>query len=39
MPKEYEYRFNTYDKKEMITKLKELGAKYFGTFKFRVMVY
>jgi adenylate cyclase class IV len=39
MPKEYEYRFNSYDKKEIITKLKELGAKYFGTFKFRVMVF
>lgn len=39
MPKEYEYRFNDYNKKEIITKLKELGAKYFGTFKFRVMVF
>ena len=39
MPKEYEYRFNNYNKKEIITKLKELGAKYFGTFKFRVMVF
>jgi adenylate cyclase class IV len=39
MPKEYEYRFNSYDKKTIITKLKELGAKYFGTFKFRVMVF
>jgi adenylate cyclase class IV len=39
MPKEYEYRFNSYDKKVIITKLKELGAKYFGTFKFRVMVF
>jgi predicted adenylyl cyclase CyaB len=39
MPKEYEYRFNSYNKKEIITKLKELGAKYFGTFKFRVIVF
>jgi len=38
MPKEYEYRFNNYNKKEIITRLKELNAKYFGTFKFRVMV-
>ena len=39
MPKEYEYRFNTYNKKDIISKLKELGAKYFGTFKFKVMVF
>ena len=39
MPKEYEYRFNNYIKKDIISKLKELGAKYFGTFKFRVMVF
>ena len=39
MPKEYEYRFNNYNKKEIITKLKELGAKYFGTYKFRVIVF
>jgi len=39
MPKEYEYRFNNYDKKDIITKLKELGAKYYGTFKFKVMVF
>jgi adenylate cyclase class IV len=39
MPKEYEYRFNNYNKKEIVTKLKELGAKYFGTFKFRVIVF
>lgn len=45
MPKEYEYRFNSYssergyNKKEIIRKLKELGAKYFGTFKFRVIVF
>ena len=39
MPKEYEYRFKDYNKKEILTKLKELGAKYFGTFKFRVMVF
>ena len=39
MPKEYEYRFNDYNKKDIITKLKELKAKYFGTFKFRVMVF
>ena len=39
MPKEYEYRFNSYNKKEIISKLKDLGAKYYGTFKFRVMVF
>jgi adenylate cyclase class IV len=39
MPKEYEYRFNNYNKKEIITKLKDNNAKYFGTFKFRVMVF
>lgn len=39
MPKEYEYRFNNYNKKEIVTKLKELGAKYFGTYKFRVIVF
>lgn len=39
MPKEYEYRFSDYNKKDIITKLKELKAKYFGTFKFRVMVF
>jgi adenylate cyclase class IV len=39
MPKEYEYRFNNYNKKDIITKLRELGAKYFGTFKFRVIVF
>jgi adenylate cyclase class IV len=39
MPKEYEYRFNSYDKKQIISKLKELGAKYFGTYKFKVMVF
>jgi adenylate cyclase class IV len=39
MPKEYEYRFNNYNKKDITSKLKELGAKYYGTFKFRVMVY
>jgi len=39
MPKEYEYRFKDYNKKEITTKLKELGAKYFGTFKFRVVVF
>lgn len=39
MPKEYEYRFNDYNKKDIISKLKELGAKYYGTFKFRVMVF
>lgn len=39
MPKEYEYRFNNYTKKDIITKLKELGSKYYGTFKFRVMVF
>lgn len=39
MPKEYEYRFNSYDKKEIISKLKNLNAEYYGTFKFRVMVF
>jgi adenylate cyclase class IV len=39
MPKEYEYRFNNYNKKDLIHKLKELGAKYFGTYKFRVIVF
>jgi adenylate cyclase class IV len=39
MPKEYEYRFNNYNKKEIITTLKDINAKYFGTFKFRVMVF
>jgi adenylate cyclase class IV len=39
MPKEYEYRFNNYNKKEIVTKLKDLGAKYFGTYKFRVIVF
>ena len=39
MPKEYEYRFNSYNKNEVISKLKDLGAKYYGTFKFRVMVF
>jgi adenylate cyclase class IV len=39
MPKEYEYRFNNYNKKDIISKLKELSAKYLGTFKFRVIVF
>jgi len=39
MPKEYEYRFNNYNKKDIISKLKELDAKYLGTFKFRVIVF
>ena len=38
MSKEYEYRFNNYNKTDLIHKLKTLGAKYYGTFKFRVMV-
>jgi adenylate cyclase class IV len=39
MPKEYEYRFNNYNKKDIITKLKDINAKYFGTYRFRVMVF
>jgi predicted adenylyl cyclase CyaB len=39
MPKEYEYRFNDYTKKNILSKLKELGAKYYGTYKFKVMVF
>jgi adenylate cyclase class IV len=39
MPKEYEYRFNNYNKKDIIVKLKDINAKYFGTFKFKVMVF
>jgi adenylate cyclase class IV len=38
MPKEYEYRFNNYNKPKIISRLKELGAKYYGTFKFKVIV-
>jgi len=39
MSKEYEYRFNKYNKSNIISTLKELKAKYFGTYKFRVMVF
>jgi len=39
MSKEYEYRFNNYNKTNLIHRLKELGVKYYGTFKFRVMVF
>jgi adenylate cyclase class IV len=39
MSKEYEYRFNNYNKSDIIATLKDLKAKYFGTFKFRVMVF
>ena len=38
MPKEYEYSFNNFDKKEIIKKIKDLDGKHQGTYLFRVQV-
>lgn len=39
MPKEYEYNFHNFNKKELIKNIKKLGGKKFGTYLFKVMVF
>jgi adenylate cyclase class 2 len=39
MPLEYEYNFYNYNKKEVISKIKELGGKKIGHYVFKVMVF
>lgn len=39
MPNEYEYAFLSFDKTEIINKLKKHNAVYVGTFLFRVQVF
>jgi adenylate cyclase class 2 len=39
MPLEYEYTFRKYDKNNVIKKLKKIGAKKFGHFIFRVIIF
>jgi hypothetical protein len=39
MPLEYEYRYKTFNKQKVLTKLKELGAIHQGTWLFRVQVF
>ena len=39
MPLEYEYVFRDYDKKDVITKIKNMNGKKFGHFIFRVIVF
>ena len=38
MPKEFEHQFYDFNKKEIISKMKELKGKYKGTYLFRVQV-
>jgi hypothetical protein len=39
MPLEYEYRYKTFNKQKVLTKLKELGSLHQGTWLFRVQVF
>ena len=39
MPLEYEYNFYNYNKKEVISKIKDLGGKKIGHYVFKVMVF
>ena len=39
MPLEYEYNFYNYNKKEVISKIKELGGKKIGHYLFKIMVF
>ena len=38
MPKEFEHAFYNFDKKEIISKMKEIKGKHKGTFLFRVQI-
>jgi adenylate cyclase class IV len=38
MPKEFEHQFYDFDKKEIISKMKEIKGKHKGTYLFRVQV-
>lgn len=38
MPKEFEHAFYDFDKKEIISKMKEIKGKHKGTFLFRVQI-
>jgi hypothetical protein len=38
MPKEFEHAFYDFDKKEIISKMKEMKGKHKGTFLFRVQI-
>jgi adenylate cyclase class 2 len=39
MPLEYEYNFYNYNKKKVISKIKELGGKKIGHYIFKIMVF
>ena len=39
MSYEYEYKYKDFDKKDIVKKLKDLGATYDGTFIFRVQIF